>query len=75
MDGPKGYYAKLNNSDKDKYHIISFIYGIFLISKHNKQKQICRYREQTDGCQKWGGLRWANKWKRLRDIDFQLQNK
>ena len=30
MDGPKGYYAQLNNSDKDKYHIISFICGTFL---------------------------------------------
>ena len=37
------------------------MWNFFKISKHNKQKQICRYREQTDGCQRGGGLRWANK--------------
>ena len=28
MDGPRRYYAKWNKSDKDKYHMISFICGI-----------------------------------------------
>ena len=28
MDGSKGYYAKWNNSEKDKYYMISLICGI-----------------------------------------------
>ena len=28
MDGPRGYYADWNKSDKDKYHMISLICGI-----------------------------------------------
>ena len=34
MDGLRGYYAKWNKSEKDKYHMISFIYE----SKMNKRK-------------------------------------
>jgi len=28
MDGPGGYYTKWNKSEKDKYHMISFICGL-----------------------------------------------
>ena len=28
MDEPRGYYAKGNKSEKDKYHMISIEYGI-----------------------------------------------
>ena len=28
MDGPGAYYAKWNKSEKNKYHMISFICGI-----------------------------------------------
>ena len=28
MNGPRGYYAKGKESDKDKYHMISLICGI-----------------------------------------------
>ena len=47
------------------------------VNKHNKQKQSCRYREQTGGCQRMGRL-WGRKEideGRLRGRNFQLQNK
>ena len=25
MDGPRGYYTKSNKSEKDKYHMISYV--------------------------------------------------
>ena len=28
MDGPRDYHTKWSKSDKDKYHMISLIYGI-----------------------------------------------
>ena len=28
MDGPRNYHTKWSKSDKDKYHTISFTYGI-----------------------------------------------
>lgn len=32
MDKPQGHYVKSNKLEKEKYHIISFLYGI-IISK------------------------------------------
>ena len=34
MDGPRGYYAKGNKSDKEKYFMISFICDILKIKTH-----------------------------------------
>ena len=43
INGPWGYYAKWNQSDKNKYHMISFTGGI----KQSKTKtQTHRYRGQ-----------------------------
>lgn len=28
MDGPSGFYAKYNDSEKEKYYMTSLIYGI-----------------------------------------------
>ena len=58
MDGPRGYYAKCNKSDrqrqisKDKYCIISLICEIKKNKQTNetKQKQTHGYREQNGGC-------------------------
>ena len=47
-NGPRGYYAKGNKSEKDKYY--DFIYTWNLKHKLNiKQKQCHRHREQTGG--------------------------
>ena len=43
IDEPRGYYAKWNKSDKDKYCIISLTCGIWKtkqMNKHNKTKQL-----------------------------------
>ena len=66
MEGPREYYAKWNKSQKDKYHMISLICGIWK-TKQTKQKQIHRYRGERGGV--WSGLRG------LRGTNFQLQNK
>ena len=43
--------------------------------KQTKQKQIHRYREQTDGCQKGNGLRnWVKKLRKLRSKNWLLEN-
>ena len=39
MDGPRGYYDKYNKSEKDKYHIISFMCGILKTNKQIKQNK------------------------------------
>ena len=78
IDGPRGYYAKWNTSDKDKYCMISLICGILKTKQINitKQKQSYRYREQTRGCQSGGEQgEERNTWGRLRGTNFQLQNK
>ena len=30
MDKPRGHYVKSNKLEKEKYHIISFLYGIII---------------------------------------------
>ena len=56
-DRPRRHYAKWNKSEKDKHHTISLTCGI---QKHNKLtniiklKQMHKYREQTDDCQRGG---------------------
>ena len=39
MDGLRGYYAKWNKSEKDKYNIISVIYRIWKKKRTNIKKQ------------------------------------
>ena len=50
--------------EKDKYHMISLIYGIKNMTQMNiytKQKQTNRHREQTCSCQ-WGAGREWDEW-------------
>ena len=57
MDGPSGYYARWNKSDREKQilHDITYVES----KKHDKlvniikKKQTHRYREQTSGYQRW----------------------
>ena len=69
MYGPRWYYAKWNNLDRERQILYNIIYMWNLKSKTNeqtKQKQSHRYREQTDGCQSgrvggrdnWGVWDW-----------------
>ena len=45
--------SKVSQKEKDKYHIISLMWGISNMTQMNlstKQKQTQRHREQTCGC-------------------------
>ena len=60
MDGSTVYNAKKNKSEKDKYHMISFMWN-FRNKTHQKRqketnKQTFKYREQNDGYQSVDGL-------------------
>ena len=45
------------------------------INEQTKQKHTHRYREQTDGCQRGGGLEgWMKKVKGLRSTNWLLEN-
>ena len=65
MDGAREYYvSEISQSEKDKYHMISFICGIEETKQMNMgtgenrktKKQTLNYREQPDGSQRGGGL-------------------
>ena len=50
--------SEVSQKEKDKYHMISFICGIYNMTQVNlpmKQKQTHRHREQTCSCQGGGG--------------------
>ena len=52
--------SEVSQKQKDKYYYISFICGFYNTTQMNlsmKQKQNCRRREQTGGCQGGGGGR------------------
>ena len=75
MNGPGGYYAKWNKSDRE---IVWFHLHIEPKKWTNitKWKQSHRYKEQTDGCQRggwWGDER--KRWGRWKGTNFQSQNK
>ena len=59
MDGPRGYYAKWNKSDRERQILYDFIYmeskKAKQMNKHNKT-QNHKYREQTSGFQRGGGV-------------------
>ena len=55
MDGPRDYHIKWSKSEKDKYHIISFISGIekkIQVTLYIKQKQTHRHWNQSHGYQR-----------------------
>ena len=54
MDELRGYCARWNKLEKDKYHMISLICGIYKNKKTNKKEQAHRYREQIGGYQVGG---------------------
>ena len=59
MDGPRGYYTQWNESVRERKIPYDFTFMWNLKNKINEQtklKQIHRYREQTDGCHRGGGL-------------------
>ena len=37
MDKPRGHYAQWNKSEKDKYYMVSLIYGIKSLIHRNKE--------------------------------------
>ena len=41
MDGPWGHYAKWSKSDKDKGHMISFVYGGILKKQTSSERSSC----------------------------------
>ena len=52
--------SEVSQKEKDKYHMISLIRGIYNMTQMNlsvKQKQTRRHREQTYGRQGGGGVR------------------
>ena len=81
MDGPRGYYAKWNKSDRERQILYDFIYMWNVKYNSNEQTYPNRNRvidtennqvvARGDGG--WGEER--NRRGRLRDPNFQLQNK
>lgn len=60
MDGPRGYYAEWNKSDREGWIPYDFIYMWILkhkTIKQTKQKQTHKHGKQTGSCHgrgKWG---------------------
>ena len=54
MDGPWGHYAKWNKSDREKYHIISFMYGILKKQTKTQNTKFKDTENKTGGCQRQG---------------------
>ena len=61
MNGISGYYAKCDKSEKDKYHMISFICEI---QKKKKNPDLKRAA--------WWLTGWQNEWRRSRNTNFHL---
>ena len=62
--------SEINQKEKDEYHAISFVCGIYNMTEINlstKQKQIHRHGEQTCGCQgrEAGGGKGFGVWDQL----------
>ena len=59
--------SKICQAEKDKYHMMSFICGIYNATQMNlqtEQKQTHRYREETCGCpgKEGFGDGWTGSW-------------
>lgn len=55
MDGPRGYYAQLTKSEKEKYFILLLIWSLKdKMSEQMKQNRHRQMREQSAGYQKAG---------------------
>ena len=56
MGGPRGYYAKLNKSDREGQMPYGFTYMWNLKNKINEQTKLKQtHRQWTDSCQRGGG--------------------
>ena len=58
MDGPRDYHTQWSKSDKDKYHVISLIYGIL---KHVTNELI--YKTETDSNFKTDMVTKVERWR------------
>ena len=48
--------SEVSQPEKDKYHVISLMFGILRTKLVNKIEKSHRYRKQPDGCQRRGRL-------------------
>ena len=78
---PRGYNAKWNKSHRERQvsYDITYMWNLKTQSKwthKTEQKQTYGSGRQTGGFQKGGvwGNEW-NRWGRVRDMNFQLENK
>ena len=58
MDRPRDNHTKGSKSDRNKYHMIPLLCGIWNMThmnKYTKDKQTQRHRPQSCGCQGGGG--------------------
>ena len=56
MGGSRAYHTKWSQKEKDKYHMMSLLYGIESMTQVNlSMKQTHRPREHTCGCRGGGG--------------------
>ena len=68
MDGSRGYYAKWNKSEKDKYFMISLICGAYK-NKTNKNTLMDTENKQVVAREEEGeGVKQVKGW--LRDINL-----
>ena len=68
MDGSRGYYAKWNKSEKDKYFMISLICGVYK-NKTNKNTLMDTENKQVVAREEEGeGVKQVKGW--LRDINL-----
>ena len=72
-DGPRDYHTLGSQEEKDKYHTISLICGVWTMTQRNfstEEKQTQRHREQTCVCQ--GGPRGRGGERRIGISRFKL---
>ena len=78
MDGPRGYYAKWNTSDRERQILYDFTY-MWNLKKQNKWANMTKQKQSYRHWGSWqtGGQWWKerNRWRRFRGTNFQLQNK
>ena len=55
MDGPRGYYAKWNKSDRERQILYAFTHMWHIKKNQTRQKQRHRYKEQSSGYQRGKG--------------------
>ena len=51
--------SEMSHTEKDKYCMISFLYGIEKKKNQNQKVQTCRCREQIGSFHVWGREKWV----------------